>query len=186
MTENVDFPNHHTPLVGIEYLGKKVIIDVEDGYWDKRGMEYYLNWCDYYFKRSYSLEKNNEFTQHLKDKIRPFGFNYAVYYRNNPYNTIGWSVQELVKNLAGKKPAGYFTPSKFEEEPKRKNTPVVLFSCRLWEPSEKLPQYLNEEREYINQTRINLVRQLKKEYGKYFVGGVQKSAYAMQYARKTL
>lgn len=186
LTENVDFPNHHTPLVGIEYLGKKIIIDVEDGYWDKSGMEYYLNWCDYYFKRSYSLEKNNEFTQHLKDKIRPFGLNYAVYYRNNPYNTIGWSVQELVKNLAGKKPAGYFTPSKFEEEPKRKNTPVVLFSCRLWEPSEKLPQYLNEEREYINQTRINLVRQLKKEYGKYFVGGVQKSAYAMQYAKDIL
>lgn len=57
LTENVDFPNHHTPLVGIEYLGKKIIIDVEDGYWDKSGMEYYLNWCDYYFKRSYSLEK---------------------------------------------------------------------------------------------------------------------------------
>ena len=64
----------------------------------------------------------------------------------------------MVKNLAGKKPAGYFTPRKFEEDPKRKNTPVVLFSCRLWEPSEKSPQYLNEEREYINQTRINLVR----------------------------
>lgn len=31
LTENVDFPNHHTPLVGIEYLGKKIIIDVEDG-----------------------------------------------------------------------------------------------------------------------------------------------------------
>ena len=50
LTENVDFPNHHTPLVGIEYLGEKIIIDVEDGYWDKSGMEYYLN-------RSYSLEK---------------------------------------------------------------------------------------------------------------------------------
>ena len=57
LTENVDFPNHHTPLVGIEYLGEKIIIDVEDGYWDKSGMEYYFNWCDYYFKRSYSLEK---------------------------------------------------------------------------------------------------------------------------------
>ena len=40
LTENVDFPNHHTPLVGIEYLGEKIIIDVEDGYWDKSGMEY--------------------------------------------------------------------------------------------------------------------------------------------------
>ena len=26
----------------------------------------------------------------------------------------------------------------------------------------------------------------KKEYGKYFVGGVQKSAYAMQYAKDIL
>ena len=38
LTENVDFPNHHTPLVGIEYLGEKIIIDVEDGYWDKSGI----------------------------------------------------------------------------------------------------------------------------------------------------
>lgn len=61
----------------------------------------------------------------------------------------------MVKNLAGKKPAGYFTPSKFEEDPKRKNTPVVLFSCRLWEPSEKSPQYLNEEREYMGKKKLH-------------------------------
>ena len=45
-------------FVEVLYKGKRIIYDVLDGYQDKAAISALLKQCDFYFKRSYSPEKN--------------------------------------------------------------------------------------------------------------------------------
>ena len=55
-----DSPFRSLPVVQAEYRGKKLLYDTWDGYHDLKGMRLGLDWCDYYFKRSFSQAKNQE------------------------------------------------------------------------------------------------------------------------------
>ena len=55
-----DFPFHDLPVVLVRYRGKQVIYDVWDGYQDPEDMAKGLKICDFYFKRSFSAEKNKK------------------------------------------------------------------------------------------------------------------------------
>ena len=53
--------------------------------------------------------------------------------------------------------------------------------CRLWNPTSEeviANEKAQKEREAINKKRIELVRALKKKYGKMFIGGIKNDAYA--------
>ena len=157
--------------VELLYRNKKIIYDLDDGYQHLDGMRYLLCDCDYYFKRSYSDEKNAALLAEFSDKIFPLGFNYHVSYEGNPINQDPPAgIKQMIKKLIGFKSASYFTPEVFEKKsPKKNSTPRILFYTRLW-PS--------KENEYINTMRIEIIRILRKKFGKAFSGGIQYSLLA--------
>lgn len=179
-------------LVEVLINGKRVIFDTEDGYWEYEpgGMEYWLKQVDYYFKRSYSQKYNQQFNKELQKKIHPLGFNYYVTYPNNP---IKYTDKYIVKNfkhymkrLAGLKMDSYFIPKIFEAKPDIvKREPKILFYVGLYEPNLGVKEK-DEERMYINETRIKLLKELKKEYGKNFIGGIQGTPFAERYCPKLI
>ena len=61
-------PYRDLPAVQAEYRGKKLFYDVWDGYQDPEDMELGLEFCDYYFKRSFSQEKTGNYSQTMQKK----------------------------------------------------------------------------------------------------------------------
>lgn len=175
-------PNHTFPIVEVKYHGKTLMYDTEDGY-NQKVMQYYLDKCDYYFKRSYSSTKNEElFSEIDRKKIYPLGLGYEVYTPSNPY--CQKNKASLVKYLLGKKPCQYFSVERFEGCAQYKTIEQlkIIFFCRLWEERSDLTQEKNDEREYINETRVAIIRRLKKIYGDAFIGGLYSNSLAKKMA----
>lgn len=176
-------PFYDLPVVLAEYRGKKLVYDLWDGYQNPEGIRKGLDVCDYYFKRSFSEEKNEKFFADCKEKIYPLGFNYHVTHRNNPINEPAWKA--LLKPLLGRAPDKYFTPEVFEGKAlKNDGEPVkILFLTRLWDSNDPtLPKEANQERKLINEMRIEIIRTLKERYGDAFVGGLNDTALSRELA----
>ena len=75
---------HGLPCLFAEYRGKTLFYDVWDGYQDPPDMLKAMEVCDFYFKRSFSPEKNREVFGNNAEKVYPLGFNYYVTHRKNP------------------------------------------------------------------------------------------------------
>jgi len=58
---------------------------------------------------------------------------------------------------------------------------LVLFMARLWDADKVKSTEARQEREELNQMRAKCVELLKKEFGKYFLGGLAPTAYAQKY-----
>ena len=67
----------------------------------------------------------------------------------------------------------------------------IIFMTRLWDPDEVNPnepgisediseyrKYMIDERHYINRERIQIVKELQKQYGKQFFGGIYQNKVA--------
>lgn len=168
--------------VEVIYNDKKIIYDVDDGYQNIDGIRFLLSDCDFYFKRSFSSKTNEKFLSDYKSKIFPLGFNYYVTYAENPFNSPQPAWKRLIKFCLGYKKNTYFTSDVFEGTPKENisGTPKILFYTRLWKPDDTLSAELNEERRYINSTRIQIIRKLKERFGDAFEGGVAISPLASE------
>ena len=172
-------------FVEVIYRGKKIIYDVMDGYQDVNAISELLNRCDFYFKRSYSVKKNEEFGLMHTDKMYPLGFNYHVSCKNHPLDKSVW--KETIKKWLRIENNTYsntsFSAELFEEIPTYKeNGFTVLFATRLWGPEKGLPEHLNVERQYINQMRINIIRSIRKIDGVNFIGGVSDNSFSRAFA----
>ena len=142
-----------------------------------------LEQCDVYFKRSFSQERNAELFPGLQQKMYPLGFNYHVTCSGNPINEPLW--KHFLKPLLGKAPERYFTPEVFEGKARwEPEKPVkILFLTRLWDDHEPgFSPEENAERTYINQMRIDIIRNLRQQYGNAFVGGLNDNALSRQWA----
>lgn len=171
----------YLPLLGVDVSGKRIVLDLADGYDMPPGeLAQAAGQSDYYFRRSFSEEENAVLPAFLQRKMYPLGFHYHVSWPGNFMDSIGGKgglkdeVFQIVFNGA---PRRYFTPEKFKAPPKRSETPSILFYTRLWKPYEESVARLNEE-------RIHLVRMLKKRYGRWFTGGIQYSPLAMKMCRE--
>lgn len=171
------------PALLAEYRGKKLFYDVWDGYQDPEDMELGLEYCDFYFKRSFSEERNRELFPGDFQRIYPLGFNYYVTHRKNTADQPLWRAAAAV--LRGKTPARYFVPKVFEADGEAfvGNPPKILFLARLWGREAWLEgDPANDEREAISQSRIEIIRTLRREYGKQFIGGVEDSRLSRKLA----
>ena len=169
------------PLMRAEYRGKKIIYDVGDGYNVPEDMEIGLKWCDYYFKRSLSAEKNQQLLNAYVDKMYPLGFNYHLTHKKNPINEPLW--KHFLKPFMGRTPDRYFETEVFEGKAEKiDHPPKILFLTRLWEQEEGLPTEVNEERVLINEMRIRMVKALRERYGDAFVGGVNDTPLSREIA----
>lgn len=180
--EDIPFPS---VFVLVNYRGKKLVYDMLDGYQHEDSIRYYLEHCDFYFKRSFSAEKNLQLGLLHTDKMYPLGFNYHVSCGQHPIDRPAW--KEGVKQILGLEHNNFcstaFNSRCFETKPEyKKEQFTVMFSTRLWEESPQLSKALNEERRYINQMRIDIIRQLRKRPDIRFVGGLSGSALAQKRA----
>jgi len=165
--------------IEVIYKGKKIIYDLDDGYQKIDGIRYLLSDCDYYFKRSFSDEKNNKYFSDFVDKMYPLGFNYHVSYEGNPINEQ-ISARDRLKKLLGYKTSEYFTPEIFERKEEKNDGNIrILFYTRLWPEEDVASDKLKKERAYINEMRIEIIRKLREKYGKNFSGGIQHSKLAL-------
>lgn len=181
-TKNRENPFFGLPVACAEYRGKKILYDLWDGYSDPEDMKKCLDWSDIYFKRSYSPEKNAQLFPESMDKIHPLGFNYHVTYRNSPVNEP--KLKSFLKPFLGKAPEPYFVPEVFEGKPSRKDSPPrILFQAQLWDVRDPdMQASMAQECEYINQTRIAIVRSLRETYGDLYFGGLRDSKLARELA----
>ena len=176
-------PFYDLPVACAEYRGKKIIYDRWDGYQNPVDMKKCLDWCDVYFKRSFSAEKNAALFPEDQHKMFPLGFNYHVTYPTSPVNEP--KLKSLLKPLMGKAPEPYFVPRVFEGKPRNTEPKDVkiLFQAQLWDHRDPdLSPEMAEECAYINRTRIAIVRALKETYGDQFFGGLRDSALAREMA----
>lgn len=169
------------PMLRAEYRGQRIIYDVGDGYNVPDDMEIGLKECDFYFKRSFSDQKNRELLPDYVEKMYPLGFNYHVTHKKNPINEPLW--KHILKPILGRAPDRYFVPEVFEGKAERiQGQPKILFLTRLWEQEADLPPEVNRERVLINEMRIRMVKALREKYGDAFVGGVNDTPLSREIA----
>lgn len=167
-----DYPSGNTALVRVTYLGKTIFYDLWDGYHVPDEMRWALAQADFYFKRSFSPEKNQELFPEYCQKIYPLGFNYHVTCPGTPFAEPMWKA--AAKQLLGRVPDRYYTSDKFEGTAvSPTGMPKILFLTRLWDDREPgLPEPVRQERIRLNRTRIDIIRALKQRFGDQFTGGL--------------
>lgn len=170
------------PAIRAEYRGQKLLYDVGDGYNVPESVAAGVEACDFYFKRSYSRERNLQIVPGDADRIYPLGFNYHVTCKGNPVGEPLWKT--LAKPLLGRTPDCWFRPEVFEGKAEETSgQPKILFLTRLWDDQEPgFSREENAERTYINQMRIDIIRALRETYGEAFVGGLNDNALSRAWA----
>lgn len=181
-TESNYFPSSY-PLVRAEYRGQRILYDLWDGYNIYPDINKLLPHYDFYFRRSYSPEKNKELIQGYEGKMYPLGLYFRVTHKDSPLREPRW--KELLKTLMGKAPMSYFVPKVFEGVPQQDTgrPPRILFMTQLW--NDHVPDFSDEEnaeRTYINQMRINIIRTLRQRYPDTFIGGLNDCALSRSWA----
>lgn len=168
----------------------RVLYDVNDGYDNLiegsyiEFMDNILSNYDICFKRSFSEEYNKK----LKNgyKIRPLGLNYMVTIKGNfAHKPVKFDPQkEKIKKIIRALPLSQYYNNKylinrFEQEPIYNENPKILFMARLWDENLDIRDKKNEERVYINNTRIKCLEKCKKEFGDIFTGGLSADSYSL-------
>lgn len=172
----------------IEVDGKKIIFDLADGFqYNKK----YYEWCDWYFKRMISPEMELQFP-----KMRPYGLNYPVYEVGDKLilrSMITRDYKLLLNNLVRGSSflSKLFNPNlsyrsslvrHFEAQPSLNEELRIIYFTRLWNPANVKNDIKKEQRESMNELRRDLVKRLRKEFGRQFVGGIMHSDFAAKYA----
>ena len=174
---------HGMPMIRAEYRGKRIIYDMGDGYNIAPDIQTCLDNCDFYFKRSFSGEKNRELLHDFEGKMFPLGLYFRVTHPKSPINEPLWKA--VAKTLMGKASNRYFVPKVFLGTPEREGDrhPRILFLTQLWNDHELgFSDEENRERTYINEMRIGVIRALRERYGDSFIGGLNDSALSRKWA----
>lgn len=154
-----------------------------------------------YFARSYEPQLLNMLPEYIREKVKPFGFDYYMTYYGNPADAIPDSfkgkLEKCVREISGYSKCMHV--NSFEKGPDYKTKDLkIMFMSRLWNPqeielNEQTPaqwrpykEYMIEERNKINRERVQIVRQLREIYGASFLGGIQDSTFARNYAPDVL
>lgn len=176
----------------------KVVYDTFDGE-DVDRKE--LTWCDFYFKRSCYNDYSGNPVDTESKKIFPLGFNYSAYGPGD-YSFVRLMfglvsiksladinkalvslirltpLSYLLRTSSGKNNAIY---SKFENSPFYSNSPYIIFFARLWDPERTKHIPLKDEREAMNQMRVEIIRKMKRNFGNSFIGGLEPTDFANRF-----
>ncbi|USF25137.1 hypothetical protein N510_000046 [Firmicutes bacterium ASF500] len=166
----------YAQLLEAEGGGRRIIFDLSDGYGsvEKRAQPWLAERADILFRRSFSPAETAKLPPALRGRVRPWGFHFHVSCPGNPMDqvtSLGERKGELFQWIFNGAPRSYFTLEKFERPPEWKREPSVLFYTRLWHVPEG--DELSEQVAALNRSRLELVAELKRRYGRRFTGGVQ-------------
>lgn len=173
-----------------------VSFDMGDRWWlaHDEGSKY-LDLVDAYFARSYTSNSDMRKADCDRNinKVHPFGFDYYATYSGNPMDATVSKKKKLLSTV--RKVSGYekcmhvpYFEGKADEKEKDFK---IIFMTRLWNPEEvnlKEPgisqeiieyrKYMIEERYWINEQRIKIVKELQKNFGSRFTGGIYADSFA--------
>jgi len=159
--------------IELEIEGKICHVDLSDGYMNYDEVKDILKDCDYYFKRSFSEELNKQYGAY-SDKIYPLGLNFTVYneksaqYQVLPYGKRDYYLKKFASRLLGMKLMNEYYLEDFMQMPDGvHNDMSIIFMTRLWKSRDG-----SGSCDDINQMRIDIMRKMRKLYGKCFVGGM--------------
>ena len=136
---------------------------------------------DRYLKRAFYRPELTDLAPHHAARMEPFGLNYGCRSSASTSRVIA----KIGPQLARRGRSGwqrlrvYLTtpaPSAFEQHPSCPVEEKVMFQTRLWTANE-IPA---EEVEPLNETRVAMVRALKRAFGPRFVGGLVPTAHARE------
>ncbi|WP_445381945.1 hypothetical protein [Robiginitalea sp. IMCC43444] len=142
----------------------------------------------FYFKRSHS----NLLNQYLPKgcQLHPLGLNYYFIpdgnYPQPQLASLKKSIKELARDLVPNLFKNFVKLEDFEFLPIKNSSDRVLFLCRLWNPNEVESNQDRMEREVINNRRIELIQACRKEFGKFFTGGLQECPYSKKTAQQLM
>lgn len=179
----MDLFSDNKPICFLNIDGVKVVVDTLDGYNfndslpqedNLQLMDKIADEVDFYFKRSYSDDLNTSLRN--RSKIYPLGLNYQVNdrKRNIQKKLSKRSFKEYLLNSVTLPLLGsMMSVGSFEQYPifKPKEERAILFMTRLWDYTARRDD-INEQRKYINKTRIEAIRALKSEFDFAFYGGI--------------
>ncbi len=152
-----------------------------------------LERCDLYLKRSYYEPDLLQLSPGLKQKVVPYGLNYACRTRRSTKRVLSALARHMGADLfhSPKRVVGQLNPRRsilyqylttalardFEQGPEIDLEPTVLFQTRVYEPEEIYPDDPSE----VNEERVRLVRALREAFGARFTGGLVPTAYAKEH-----
>jgi hypothetical protein len=137
-----------------------------------------LERCDLYFKRSYHAAGIAGLPVGLESKIVPFGMNYACHTSGRYWRAIAGPVFGHLRRVVSGGPAAVkdallqvlMIPryELFEREPSVALRPEIVFQTRVWTQADCSTEPIGP----FNESRVALVRALRKNFPKHFRGGV--------------
>ena len=137
---------------------------------------------DFFFKRSYQSAMQT--SKPAGCKVYPLGLNYNVQPDENLLaynNSFKDKIEYLLKTnswtskVFGKR---FYYAKDFEFPPLHQGKDKILFITRLWSPEEAKSEHSKHFRKHLNDVRIECIEACKKEYGKFFTGGIYREKYA--------
>jgi hypothetical protein len=156
----------------------RIAIDLRDGEGISQPIIDRVRW---YFKRSFHQPELDALPASRREIMRPFGLNFPcrslrstarlLAATGGPIALTGRSGLQRLRSYLATPP-----PSAFEQGPESPVEPLVHFQTRLW-----LPVDAPGEWEAVNEDRVNMVRGLKRAFGKRFVGGLVANEHARQH-----
>jgi len=144
-----------------------------------------LNEHDLYFKRNYNADKYNAWAKDKKNKIKPFGLVFACKYSKGPralLNLLSGFSPNKNERIPFKTRIGqwvnYFKFPVLSDYESKFNLPgrnIILFQTRAWNPD----NYVNWQE--VNESRLNIIRALKRHFRDRFVGGFIPDHFSKQH-----
>lgn len=152
------------------------------------------NSIDLIFKRTFRASYVKQLRNH--NRVFPLGLNYFVLSTHDQgIRRALWAdgrvgkLKLLLKRLSlpskilGLDSSTYNSSiASFEAMPNMHPSAPILFAARLWKPYRVSDSEKKDERIYLNELRINLVRALRREFGNRFIGGIQPDEYSSSIA----
>ena len=185
-------------------IGRKICFDLNDG--PEIALDH-LKACDYYFKRTFNSKSVNSLDRYLKPRVLPYGLNYQCKSRHEKQlilkglihvwasgkspgrrfqtlkRIVRWFVKKTALNHSVTSRSTHSQSlliSEFEAPPDLVVQPRILFQVKIYDPETLSGRPIEDFKRQMND-RANLVRALKKAFGKRFLGGVVPSAYARKH-----
>jgi hypothetical protein len=155
---------------------RRVAVDLRDG----PGVSWpIIDRVDVYLKRAFYRPELVGMAQHLAAKVQPFGLNYPCRSAASTVRLLWAAGWQIARRPTGPSRLRQYLatpgPSAFEQSPDVVVEPKVIFQTRLWTRDEVAA----DEVEPLNESRLAMVRALRRAFGDRFVGGLVPTAFAV-------
>ncbi|KKY70353.1 hypothetical protein OA40_02885 [Morganella morganii] len=164
-------------ILRAEVNGKKFIYDANDGDHIDRGFfslpDY--NWCDVYYKRSFSPQLSEKFP-----KCQPLGFNYDI----KPVFSRWEEISVKCRRALGK---DIIKHTDLEADPIVTDNPKLLFLTRLWDPDTVRKNHngdagITDEYHKLNDFRLMVLDTIKEKFSSSAMFGLSDNEYTRKVA----